>query len=294
MTECVNQKTKGEKFMIKAILLDIDGTLTNDKKIITPKTKAALVKVQNAGVRLAIASGRPEKGLYKFARELEMDKNHGIFICYNGARVVDCQSGEVIFSHAMTTEEACAVLNHINNFDVTPIIAKGDYMHTNNVFGCIIDYIGKSFNVIEYESRGNGYLLCEHKNLSEWLDFPVEKILTAGNPDYLKAHYKEMQKPFVQNLNCMFTSDFYFEYTAKGIDKGKAIDFAFKNLSIPADKMIAFGDAQNDISMLKYVGVGVAMGNASEEVKAIADEVTLDNNSDGIAESLCKHFPNLL
>ena len=68
--------------MIKAILLDIDGTLTNDKKVITPKTKDALLKVQKAGVRLALASGRPDMGLYKWARELGMDTHHGIFAIF--------------------------------------------------------------------------------------------------------------------------------------------------------------------------------------------------------------------
>lgn len=279
--------------MIKAILLDIDGTLTNDNKVITPKTREALLKAQSAGIKLAIASGRPEKGLYKYARELEMDKNHGIFICYNGARVVDCQSGDVLFSHTMTACEAKEVLRHVSKFEVTPVVTNGDYMHTSNVYGCMIEYKGKPFNVIEYECRGNGYLLCEQKSLADWVNFPVEKILTAGHPDYLQAHYKEMQAPFSDKLNCMFTADWYFEYTAKGIDKGKAIDIAFKKLGITSDQMIAFGDAQNDMSMLKYVGIGVAMGNATDEVKAIANEVTLDNNSDGIAQSLYRHLPEV-
>jgi len=276
--------------MIKVILLDIDGTLTNDEKIITPKTRDALLKAQKSGVRLALASGRPEKGLYKFARELEMDKNHGIFICYNGARVVDCQTGELLFSNPISVEQAKAVLENIKKFEVTPIIAKGDYMFTDNVFGCTIDWKGKPFNIVEYECRGNGYLLCEKADMAEFIDFPVEKIMTAGDPAYLKAHYKEMQAPFINDLNCMFTADWYYEYTAKGIDKATAIDFAFKKLGITSEEMIAFGDAQNDISMLKYVGIGVAMGNSTAEVKAIADEITLDNNNDGIAESLYKHL----
>ena len=275
--------------MVKAILLDIDGTLTNDKKCITPKTKEALLAAQGNGVRLALASGRPDQGLYRWARELQMDKNHGIFICYNGARVVDCESGEVLFDQCLSMEEARAVLNHIRKFHVTPIIARGKYMHTDDVFGCVIDYKGKPLNLVQYESRGNNYLLCEEKDLAEWVQFPVEKILTAGDPAYLQAHYKEMEAPFAESLNCMFTADYYFEYTAQGVDKAKAIEAAFGKLGITKEEMMAFGDAQNDIGMLRFVRMGFAMANATDEVKEAAFAVTLDNNHDGIAAALKKY-----
>lgn len=275
--------------MIKTILLDIDGTLTNTEKVITPRTREALLKAQDQGVRLALASGRPDQGLYKWAKELAMDTHHGIFVCYNGARVVDCQSGEVLFDQCLSASEAKAVLRYLQNFAVTPIIARGEYMHTTDVFGCTIDYHGGPFNVIEYESRSNDYILCEHRDLSEWVDFPVEKILTAASPEYLQSHYKEMRAPFTDQLNCMFTGDFYYEYTAQGVDKARAIDAAFTRLGITGEEMMAFGDAENDLGMLKYVGRGVAMGNASEEVKAAADEVTSDNDHDGIAEALKRH-----
>ncbi len=274
---------------IKAILLDIDGTLTNSDKEITMATKEALLAAQEKGIRLALASGRPDQGLFKWARELQMDRHHGIFICYNGAKVIDCQSGEVYYSHSMSREEAKAVLTHLRSFSVTPIIARDEYMHTTDVFGCVISRNGRPFNVVEYESRGNGYILCEHKDLADWLDFPVEKILTAADPAYLKDNWEAMEAPFRDSLSCMFTSDFYFEYTAKGVDKAAAIEAAFGKLGIRREEMMAFGDAQNDNSMLRYAGLGIAMGNAAQETKAAADEITLDNDHDGIAESLKKH-----
>ncbi len=275
--------------MYKTILLDIDGTLTNDEKIITRRTKEALLAAQEKGIILALASGRPKQGLYKWARELEMDRHHGLFVCYNGALVVDCETGEEIYTHDLSKNDAKEVLAHIEKFEVTPIISKGEYMHTTDVFGCVIDQDGKPLNLVEYESRSNGYILCEHKNLADWLDVPVKKILTAGDPEYLKAHYEEMQAPFADRLNCMFTASFYFEYTAKGVDKARAIERGYTGLGIKREEMVAFGDAQNDLTMLQYVGLGVAMGNAFEEVKVAADEVTLDNNHDGIAVALEKH-----
>ena len=281
--------------MIRLILLDIDGTLTNSRKIITPKTRDALLKAQDMGVRLAIASGRADQGLYRFADMLDMREHHGLLVAFNGAKVLDCETGEILFHQPMSAEEARAVLRHIRNYEVHPMIARGEYMHTDDVYAGMIHRSsgGEVFNVTQYEARGNGFILCEHRNISEYIDFPVEKILTYGEPDYLQEHWQELREPFADMLSCMFTAPFYYEFTAKGIDKAKAIDSAVTKLGFLPEEMIAFGDAQNDSSMLEYAGIGVAMGNASDEVKAIADEVTEDNDHDGIAESLYRHIPGL-
>ena len=88
----------------------------------------------------------------------------------------------------------------------------------------------------------------------------------------------------------MFTAPFYFEITAKDIDKAKALETVLKPLNIKQDEIIAFGDGHNDISIIKYAGIGVAMENAVPDLKEIADEITLSNNQDGIAETLIKHI----
>lgn len=278
---------------VKVIIMDIDGTLVNDKKEITPKTKEVLLKAQEQGALLVLASGRPTSGLRKLAAELQMDKHHGLFVCFNGSKVIDCQSDEVLFNQAMSVEDSKAVLEHLKNFKARPMFDKGEYMYVNDVFDNYITYKGKPFNVMQYESRGNNYILCEKRDLAAFVDFEINKILTYGDPEYLQAHYQEMMAPFKDRLNCMFTGDFYFEYTAKGIDKAKALDSAIIPMGYTKDEMIAFGDAQNDKTMIEYVGCGVAMANASDDLKAVADEITLSNNDDGIAESLLKHMPEL-
>ena len=87
---------------IKVIIMDIDGTLVNDQKVITPKTKDVLLRAQEQGIRLILASGRPTSGLRQLARELEMDQHHGLFVCFNGSKVIDCQTNEVLFNQAMS------------------------------------------------------------------------------------------------------------------------------------------------------------------------------------------------
>ncbi len=279
---------------IKAILMDIDGTLTNGKKQITPKTKEALLKAQENGVLLILASGRPITGMLDFAKELEMDTHNGLLVCFNGSRVVNAQTGEVLFNQAMSVEEGKSVLEHMKNFEgVHPMIDKGEYMYVTDVFDNIIHMGGQPMNIMQYEARGGKFKLCEVDDLAQFLDYELNKILTFGEPDYLKEHYQEMMEPFKDKLSCMFTAPFYFEFTAKGIDKAKALDTVLTPMGFTPEELIAFGDGQNDASMLEYSGIGVAMANAVDSLKEIADEITLSNEEDGIAESLYKHIPGL-
>lgn len=278
---------------IKVIIMDIDGTLTNNEKVITPKTKAALIEAQKAGAILVLASGRPTSGLMDFAKELKMNENHGLLVSFNGSKVTDCETNKVLFNETMSVEQGQAVLEHMKKFDVIPMVVKDDYMYVNDVYNNMIDYKGKPFNIIKYEGRNNKFKLCEKNDLAAFADYPLNKILTAGTPEYLEAHYKKMMEPFKDTLNCMFTADFFFEYTAKGIDKAKALDTVLIPMGYKKEEMIAFGDGHNDASMVKYAGIGVAMANAVDALKEAADEVTLSNEEDGIAYTLNKYFKNI-
>jgi Cof subfamily protein (haloacid dehalogenase superfamily) len=226
------------------------------------------------------------------AEELELAKYDGYLVSYNGSKVIDVKTGEELFNQAMTVEEGKAVLEHMKQFDVTVMIDKDDYMYTNDVFSCTLDYKGQPLNIVEYESRGGKYKLCEKDDLAEFLDYPINKILTAGKPEYLQEVYQKMKAPFNNKLNCVFTADFYFEFTAQYIDKAKALDTVLSPLGIERKDVIAFGDGHNDITMLAYAGMGVAMENAVSELKRVADFETNSNDEEGIANFLEQHLFN--
>ena len=271
---------------MKAIVLDIDGTLLSDQKTILPKTKQALIQAQKDGTQVILASGRPTRGMLKYVQELEMDVHGGFVISYNGSRVTDCRTGEVLFDCAIPGELSKKVLKHLEAFDVIPMINDEDYMYVSNVFGGTLDLPKGKFNIIEYEARGGGFLLCEKRDLAGFADFPLNKILIAGNEDYLQQVHEEIYAPFRETLKGAFSASVYFEITNKGIDKAKALEIVLGRFGISQKEVIAFGDAHNDRSMLEYAGVGVVMGNAGEDMKAMADFVTLSNNEEGIAWGL--------
>lgn len=277
---------------IKVIIMDVDGTLTNKEKKISAKTKEVLMKAQEAGAILVLASGRPTSGLKDFAKELKMEEHHGLLVSFNGSMVVDCETNEVLFNETMSVEHGQAVLEHMKKFNVMPMINKDDYMFVTDVFNNEVIYDGNPINIIQYESRGGKFKLCEVDDLAAFADYPLNKILTAGSPDYLLNHYKEMMEPFKDTLSCMFTAPFYFEFTAKGIDKAKALDTVLIPRGYKREEMIAFGDGHNDATMVEYAGLGVAMANAVDDLKAAADEVTRSNEEDGIAYTLSKYIKN--
>lgn len=276
---------------LKAIVLDIDGTLLNDQKEISPRTRDSLLRAQEAGIKVVLASGRPISAMQRFSEELKMQQHNGLLLSYNGACVTDCATNETLFSQSMSDEVGKEILTHLANFEVKPMVAHQDYMYVNNVYDCMITAPPHGLkNIIEYESRGGNFKLCEVDNLAEFVDFPLHKILVAGEPEYLEQNWKEIMLPFEGRVSGYFSAPFYFEFTDKGIDKAYALDKSLQPLGISSENVTSFGDGENDTSIIAYAGVGVAMGNAIDALKANANEITLSNNEDGIAHMLEKYL----
>jgi Cof subfamily protein (haloacid dehalogenase superfamily) len=276
--------------IIKAIVLDIDGTLLNTGKIISEKTKQALIAAQEKGIKVILASGRPTTGMLELAEQLEMTKYEGFLVSYNGARVTDCLTKEVLFNQAMSVETGQAILEHLKNFDVMPMIDKDDYLYVNDVYSGMLDLPDGAFNIIEYEARGGNFKLSEIDDLAAFATFPINKILIAAQPEYLQKIAPALHAPFDEIVTAAFSAPFYFEFTDKGIDKAKALNTVFPEMGIHSENIIAFGDGHNDRSIIEYAGIGVAMGNAVDALKEIADDVTLSCDEDGIAAGFEKYL----
>ncbi|WP_214777444.1 Cof-type HAD-IIB family hydrolase [Exiguobacterium sp. s22] len=272
--------------MIQAILLDLDGTLLNDDKMITEQTKRTLLALQAQGVKVVLASGRPKRGMIRYAEELKLNEFDGLIVSSNGACVTDASTGDTLFEQAMQIDDVRSILEHLENYEVIPMINDDTYMYVRDVFEGQLDVNGKLINIIEYESRGGQFQLREEPSLIDIIDFPVHKILVAGEPSYLRENDPALAAPFKGRVTSMFTAAMYYEFTDLGIDKAKALRHVFKELGIDRDQVIAFGDGHNDRSIIEYAGIGIAMGNAVDAVIDIATEVTTSNNDDGISKIL--------
>ena len=262
----------------KLIAMDLDGTLNNDQKVITEKTKAALMAAQKKGIRLALASARPSPGLFKERDILRLQDHKGILMSYNGGRIVDAATGKVLFETSMDLGETKQVLRQLEKLPVTPIVDDGVQFYVTDKAGFKVDY----------ECQNNNMICTEVEDLAEFLTFAPIKILMSVQPDELKAVQQRIADFLPESLTVVQTAPFYLEVIPRVINKGQGIRDICGVLGIRPAEVISFGDAENDIPMLRAAGVGVAMGNAADAVKQAADMVTLSNNDDGIAAALEK------
>lgn len=262
--------------MIKAIFLDLDGTLNNDQKVITPETKAALMDAQDRGIRLVLASARPSPGLYKERDILNLQHHGGILMSYNGGRIVDAATNKVLFETAMDMQQAKEVLRFLESLPVTPILDDGKQFFVTDMNGYKVDY----------ECKNNNMVCTEVSCLADFLDFAPIKILMSVKPEELPQVQTQIAAFLPDNLSVVQTAPFYLEVIPAAINKGQGILDTCTALGIDPSDTVAFGDAENDIPMLRTAGIGVAMGNATQNVKAAADAITDTNNCNGIAKWL--------
>lgn len=262
----------------KLIAMDLDGTLNNDQKIITEKTKTALMAAQERGIRLALASARPSPGLFKERDILRLQDYQGILMSYNGGRIVDAATGKVLFETSMDLDQTKQVLRRLEELPVTPILDDGVQFYVADKNGYKVDY----------ECKNNQMTCTEVGNLADFLTFAPIKILMSVQPEELPQVQQQIAAFLPEDLTVVQTAAFYLEVIPKIINKGQGIRDICTVLGIAPAQVISFGDAANDIPMLREAGMGVAMGNAADAVKAAADMVTLSNNDDGIAAALEK------
>ena len=260
----------------KLIAMDLDGTLNNDEKKITPRTREALMAAQSAGIRLALASARPSPGLRKERDALCMRENGGVLMAYNGGRIVDAATDRVLFETCMPLEAAQEVLRALEKLPVTPILDDGRQFYVTDRNGYKVDY----------ECRNNNMSCVEVENLADFLQFAPVKILMSVDPAAIAGVQAQIAQLLPADLAVVQTAAFYLEVIPRAIDKGRGLVQICRALGLRSAEVIAFGYAENDIPMLRTAGVGVAMGNADAAVKAAADRVTRSNNEDGIAAAL--------
>lgn len=260
----------------RLIAMDLDGTLNNDQKQITEKTLQALMAAQQRGIRLVLASARPSPGLYKERDILQLQRYGGILMSYNGGRIVDAATGNVLYETAMEQQVARQVLRRLESLPVTPILDDGRQFYVTDIHGY----------KVEYECANNRMECTQVENLADFLSFSPIKILMSVDPAVLPAVQAQIAAFLPQSLTVVQTAAFYLEVIPRRIHKGQGLLNVCKALGLDPSQTIAFGDAENDIPMLRAAGVGIAMGNASSTVKLEADYVTDTNNRDGIAAAL--------
>lgn len=268
-----------EEFMmdIQLIALDIDGTLTNDRKEITDLTRESLIEAEKKGIRLVLSSARPTTGLFSIRDQLKMEQFDGILMAYNGGKITDCK-GNIFNEISMDLEVTRKILRFLEGLPVTVIVDDGKIFYVTD----------KNGYKVQYECRNEQMSCVEVDNLSDWIDFSPFKLLLSVDPQKIYEVQEEIRSFLPDELVVVRTAAFFLEIFSRKINKGQGLVDICAALGVDVRKSVAFGDSENDISILKVAGIGIAMKNAEVPVQNAADMITLSNNEDGIAYALKK------
>lgn len=274
-----------KKTEIKSIALDIDGTLLDSNSNIMPKTKKALLELQDKGIHILLASGRPIKSMLNLASELRLEEHEGIIVSNNGSIAYDTKNHKNIYDTPIEKSLVQEILKSFNGKPIQPMVESGDYFLVKDVYAGEIRLNGKKLNIMEKEAREGNYLLKEVDAIEDYIDEHVNKILTIVEPDIIEDTINEYKELFGDRVHVVQTSPYFMEFVRPESNKA----YALKQLNLDSETMMSFGDSMNDRELVEYAKYGVAMGNAQEGVKEVAVHVTDDNNNEGIYKAL-KHF----
>ncbi len=264
----------------KVLVLDLDGTLLNSQKEISSVTNAALHDIMKKGHKVILASGRPTPGMRPYERELELEKYGGYLLSFNGARVIACGTGEIIYQRTLSpallpgvyrfaAENGCGLATHLGN-EAISAFAPDKY--------------------IALEARINGMNVRTVENFVEFVDFDMYKCLMTAEPERAAALEARLRERYGQYASIYRSDPYFIEVMPKNVDKADSLGRTLKIMGMGWEDAVCCGDGFNDISMIKNSGVGVAMGNAQPEVKEAADYVAADNDSDGLVEVIERYF----
>lgn len=271
------------EFKPKALFLDLDGTLLNDRKEITPGNRAAIERALAAGHRVVITTGRPLVSAIEQARRLGLTGAGCYLIAFNGGILYDMGARKVLFEETVPLDLVRAVYEeanrrelHIQTYDERRVLVEprcDDDALRRYCANILMEYA--VIPGVDALTREPAKLLV--------IDFEHKEPLLSFR-DWVLERYGE-------RLDSFFSCEEYLEIIPRGLSKGSALLQLAGRLGIPREHTVSAGDAANDLSMLEAAGIGVAMCNGTDEAKAAADAVTTrDNNHDGIAEVIEKYL----
>jgi len=265
--------------MYKLIAIDLDDTLLNDDGIISEKNKEAIKRAERAGVKVMIVSGRSYASTKQFIHEMALPN---LTVSLNGAYLHDPADGRLVASFSIGQETAAEIIKDIEPFGIHVNFYYGEKVfcqgHTEQArfYGDMnrieIDYIDSLAELSKTVSAG--------------------KLLMSNDREKLIQIRELLHNKFGDQLNIVFSKPYFLEVTDKKASKGSALLKAAEIYGIKQQEIIAMGDSENDLSMIRSAGLGVAMGNASDKIKKEADFTTLSNNESGVAYAVNKFIFN--
>ncbi len=253
----------------KLIALDIDGTLLSSQLTVLPKTKAALQAVAAKGHYVVLASSRPPRSVRNIAASLELPPS--VTISFGGAYILGGDT--VLFEQTLPPEIAKDIIERARNVALHASLysAENWFVEQDDAWAA------QETNIVGFTPTLVGDLLHHTNN--------VHKFLVMGEVEKIEVFQEELRSSNLK-VDAVRSKPVYCEVNPHGVHKASAVEFVARHVGLTLVDVIAFGDGENDLTMIREAGTGVAMGNAVPAVKAVAKIVAKSNEEDGIALAL--------
>lgn len=263
----------------KLLVLDVDGTLLNSSHELTKNTLDAILKIEQAGVQVVLASGRPTYGLLPLAKALQLGQYNGYIISYNGSQIISASDGEVLFERRINPEMLPYIEKQANKHNFSMFTYHDNVLITNTA--------GNPH--IEKEAALNKLKIIVEPDFSIALDFaPCNCVLVSDDEKELKKLEEHWHKRLSGSMDVFQSESYFLEVVPCGIDKATTLGALLDRLSYSPEEVIVIGDGVCDVSLLQSAGLSIAMGNAPQSVKSCADQITSSNDEDGVAVAIEK------
>jgi Cof subfamily protein (haloacid dehalogenase superfamily) len=261
MEEIQDDSRKATKFPFRLAAIDLDGTLLGPDKTVSPENLAAVRRLRENGVAVIIASGRRHQNSVRFQRQLQLS---GPIIACQGGLIRDGESGNVIEAHFLPQSVTCQIIDEGEKRDI-PVI----YYHLDHLY--VAERNNKWVNLYETRVGEKAEIL---PNLEQLDGRRALKIVWYGDPAILAQIRPEMSAHYGEKVDILSTERENLEFMPRGINKATALAKVAAEFGVPADQVLAFGDGENDVQMLTWAGVGVAMNHGSQAAIAAAKRVS--------------------
>ncbi|MBU5453995.1 sugar-phosphatase [Caproiciproducens sp. MSJ-32] len=264
--------------MYKLVAIDMDGTLLRSDKSISDRTKSVIKKAREKGVTVVLATGRPIEGVRKTLEELEMLTDKDYVLSYNGALVQKTKSKEAISKVTINGKDLHYLygLSKELNVNIHAFVENKGLVTPKN----------SKYTQVEADINNIDIKIDSFDNIKD--EDIVVKVMFIDEPEILGPAYEKLPKEVFEKYTVVMSTPFFLEFLNKNVNKGLGLQLLAKHLGIKRKEIIAIGDAENDRHMIEYAGLGIAMGNAFESIKEIADYITDSNDEDGVAKAIEK------
>lgn len=267
-----------ENLMIKLLAIDLDGTLLNNQGQISQANRQALNRVRQQGVNVVLCTGRPYLYMKNLVDDLGFKSERDYIITFNGGQVQKAADGEIVEAFTLSKNDLERWHQEMMRLNLPLNAIDGQYVY---------DLVDHPVEPQSWYLKERPTIASQQVSMTDFdLDHVFNKLVISCEPAVLDERLLGLEASLADHYSYFKSHENLFEVVAKGVNKGNIVKRLAERLEIPLEQVMTIGDQENDKSMIEIAGIGVAMGNAIDAVKEVADYVTATNDQDGVAQAI--------